>query len=104
MAPLAANLLIVDQHLTFEVDGEDDVEMLGTNLIQELHELGYRGVVCVHSGAREYARLVQVIIYVSLSIYIYVYVPTTSRSCTSWGIVGSSAFTLARVSTQGLCR
>ena len=64
MAPLAANLLIVDQHLTFEVDGADDVEMLGTNLVQELHELGYRGVVCVHSGAREYARLVQVRRYI----------------------------------------
>jgi hypothetical protein len=59
MAPLAAHLVIVDQHLTFDNGADDEVEMLGTNLVEELHELGFAGVVCVHSGALDYARLVQ---------------------------------------------
>mmetsp|Transcript_16367 Transcript_16367/g.45702 ORF Transcript_16367/g.45702 Transcript_16367/m.45702 type:complete len:822 (-) Transcript_16367:231-2696(-) len=59
MTPRAAHLIIVDQHLTFDVGADDEIEMLGTNLVQELHELGFGGVVCMHSGALDYARLVQ---------------------------------------------
>jgi hypothetical protein len=59
MAPLAAHLVIVDQHLTFDHGADEEVEMLGTNLVEELHELGFAGVVCIHSGALDYARLVQ---------------------------------------------
>lgn len=51
--PMVANLLIIDQHLTFESEEEGEIEMLGSNLVVEIEQRGFEGVICIHSGSRE---------------------------------------------------
>ena len=53
--PLQADVAVIDQNIFIEEGKERVVQIVGTDLCQQLHARGFTGVTCVLSGSDEEA-------------------------------------------------